>query len=186
MYFCRGGRRASCEAYGAMSRPLRFDPIAEAARQWRKHWGPASAPPMAAVTSIMRAQQVLLARLNDALEPHGLTFPRYEALMLLFYSRTGSLPLGKMGVRLQLHQTSVTPLIDALQQAGLTERSQHPTDRRMTLATITERGRVVAAAATEDLNRLRFGTAPLKRGELDALVVTLERFRRGAGDFEPE
>ena len=38
---------------------------------------------MAAVTSVMRAQQVLLAQLNDAVRPFGLTFPRYEALMLL-------------------------------------------------------------------------------------------------------
>ena len=51
---------------------------------------------MAAVTSIMRVQQILLARLNDTLKPFDLTFPRYEALMLLYYSRKGALPLGKM------------------------------------------------------------------------------------------
>lgn len=164
--------------------PLSFDPIREAARQWRKHWGPATAPPMATVTSVMRAYQVMLARLNEQLEPHGLTFPRYEALMLLFYARTGSLPLGKMGVRLQVHQTSVTSLVDGLEKLGLAERTPHPTDRRTTLATITADGRRVAEAATRDLNAIRFGTAPLTRAELDALVSTLERFRRAAGDFE--
>lgn len=168
----------------AMARVLAFDPIREAARQWRKHWGVASAPPMAAVTSVMRTHQIMLARLNEQLEPHDLTFPRYEALMLLFFSRTGSLPLGKMGVRLQLHQTSVTPLVDALVERGLVERTPHPTDRRTTLATITSRGREVADAATRDLNAIRFGTAPMKRAELDLLVDTLERFRREAGDFD--
>lgn len=163
--------------------PLTFDPIREAARQWRKHWGARSAPPMAAVTSIMRAYQVMLARLNDELAPHGLTFPRYEALMLLFYSRTGALPLGKMGVRLQVHQTSVTSLVDGLEGLGLAERAPHPTDRRIVLVTITAQGREVAAAATRDLNAIAFGTAPLGRGELDTLVATLERFRREAGDF---
>ena len=34
----------------------------------------------------MRVQQILLARLNGLLEPFDLTFARYEALMLLFYS----------------------------------------------------------------------------------------------------
>src|SRR5215212_8078780 len=102
-----------------MRQPLSFDPIAEGGRQWRDHWGEDTVPAMAAVTSIMRAQQILIARLNQALAPHGLTFPRYEALMLLLYSRTGSLPLGKMGARLQVHQTSVTPLIDGLQRNGL-------------------------------------------------------------------
>ena len=62
---------------------------------------------MAAVTSIMRAQQVLMARLNEALRPFGLTFPRYEALMLLSFSRAGELPLGKIGERLQVHRTSL-------------------------------------------------------------------------------
>lgn len=167
-----------------MAPSLSFDPIAEAARQWRKHWGASTAPPMSAVTSVMRAYQIMLARLNAALEPHGLTFPRYEALMLLFYSRAGSLPLGKMGVRLQVHQTSVTSLIDGLEGLGLVTRTPHPTDRRTTLATITDRGREVAEAATRDLNAIRFGTEPLKRAELDALTTTLERFRREAGDFQ--
>jgi DNA-binding MarR family transcriptional regulator len=167
-----------------MAQQLRFDPIAEASRQWREHWGARSSPPMAAVTSIMRAHQLLLARLNGALEPHGLTFPRYETLMLLYYSRNGALPLGKMSVRLQLHQTSVTPLIDALQQAGLVQRAPHPTDRRTTLAVITDDGRAVAAAATRDLNRVRFGIASLKRAELETITTILERFRREAGDFK--
>lgn len=162
---------------------LSFDPIREAARQWRKHWGGPTAPPMAAVTSIMRAHQLMLARLNEQLEPHGLTFPRYEALMLLYYSRAGSLPLGKMGARLQVHQTSVTSLVDGLEKLGLAERAPHPTDRRTTLATLTERGAAVAEAATADLNAIQFGTAPLGRAELDTLVDTLEVFRRGAGDF---
>jgi DNA-binding MarR family transcriptional regulator len=167
-----------------MAEQLHFDPIADATRHWREHWGSATAPPMAAVTSIMRAHQLILARLNQALEPHGLTFSRYEALMLLFYSRTGSLPLGKMGARLQVHQTSVTPLIDALEQAGLIRRIPHPTDRRTTLAEITDNGRRLSTAATRDLNRLRFGTAPLKRAELEVITTILERFRREAGDFK--
>jgi DNA-binding MarR family transcriptional regulator len=167
-----------------VARQLNFDPISEGARQWRKHWGDATAPPMAAVTSIMRAHQLMLSRLNTELEPHGLTFPRYEALMLLFYSRSGSLPLGKMGDRLQVHQTSVTPLIDGLESAGLVRRTSHPTDRRTTLAAITPRGRKTAAAATKALNASRFGTAPLSDEELDLITVTLEGFRRTAGDFD--
>jgi DNA-binding MarR family transcriptional regulator len=167
-----------------VARQLNFDPIAEAARQWREHWGDDSAPPMAAVTSIMRAHQLMLSRLNSELEPHGLTFPRYEALMLLLYSSHGSLPLGKMGDRLQVHQTSVTPLIDGLESAGLVRRTSHPTDRRTTLAVITPRGRKTATAATKALNADRFGTAPLSDTELESITRTLEGFRRDAGDFQ--
>jgi DNA-binding MarR family transcriptional regulator len=163
--------------------PLPFDPIAEAGRQWRARWGDASVAPMAAVTSIMRVQQIALARLNTALEPFGLTFPRYEALMLLFLSRRGSLPLGKMGVRLQLHRTSMTNLMDGLEKAGYARRSAHPTDRRTTLAEITQRGRDVAAEATEILNTMRFGVEPLDDAALESIVETLERVRAEADGF---
>lgn len=163
--------------------PLSFDPIAEAGRQWETHWGQATAPPMRAVTSIMRVQQILVARLNTTLEPFGLTFPRYEALMLLFLSRRGALPLGKMGDRLQVHRTSVTNLVDGLEKGGLAVRSPHPTDRRTTLATITQEGREVAEDATRALNAEGFAVAPLSEDELETVTRILERLRGAAGDF---
>lgn len=137
-----------------------------------------------AVTSIMRVQQIWLARLNETLAPFELTFARYEALMLLYLSRRGCLPLGKIGVRLQVHPTSVTNLIDGLERLGYAERTPHPEDRRTTLAAITERGRDTAAAATVALNEIRFGTEPLRRADLQSLSAVLERVRQAAGDFE--
>lgn len=172
-----------CHAY-AMAPGLPFDPIDEAARQWDSHWGPEATVSMAAVTSIMRAQQILLARLNELLAPFELTFPRYESLMLLYYSRRGSLPLGKMGDRLQVHRTSVTNTVDGLERLGYVQRSPHEQDRRTTLARITERGRSVAGEATRALNEARFGTDPLQGDELAQAIATLRRLRVGAGDFE--
>ena len=160
---------------------LAFDPIARADELWKQRWG--GVPSMSAITSIMRAHQILLAEVDAVVKPYGLTFARYEALVLLTFSSRGSLPLGKMGVRLQLHQTSVTPLVDGLVDLELVERTPHPTDRRTTLATITEHGRDVAERATHDLNAIAFGTEPLRRTEMDALIEVLERFRREAGDF---
>jgi DNA-binding MarR family transcriptional regulator len=138
---------------------------------------------MATVTSVMRAAQILLARLNELLMPFELTFSRYEALMLLYLSRRGSLPLGKMGARLQVHPTSVTSLIDGLEKVGYAGRTPHPRDRRTTLATITDRGREVAADATEVLNGARFGTPPLTKSELESVTRVLRRLRLAAGDF---
>ena len=76
-----------------MARKLPFDPIDEAARQWGRRWE--AVPQMHAVTSLMRVQQLVLAQLDEILRPHGLTFARYEALVLLVFSREGALPLGK-------------------------------------------------------------------------------------------
>ena len=91
--------------------------------------------------------------------------------------------MGKIGARLQVHPTSVTNLIDGLEKLGYAERTPHPVDRRTTLAAITARGREVASAATEALNQNRFGTEPLRPGELRALTDVLTRSRREAGDF---
>lgn len=163
--------------------PLDFDPIVAARQQWEDRWGLAPGPAMAAVTAVMRVQQILMARLNGLLAPSDLTFPRYEALMLLHLSRAGSLPLGKLGERLQVHPTSVTSIVDALERSGHVQRVPHETDRRMTLAAITAAGREVADRATAVLNEARFGTGPLDDGALDEISELLRAVRLDAGDF---
>jgi DNA-binding MarR family transcriptional regulator len=163
--------------------PLRIDPIAEARRHWTERWGAEPARPMAAVTSIMRAQQVLMARLNELLRPVGLTFPRYEALMLLSFTRTGALPLGKIGERLQVHRTSVTNIVDKLEADGLVRRVPHAEDRRATLAEITPAGREAAQQATAALNDAAFGIDALGDDEQEAVTVLLRALRVDAGDF---
>ena len=107
---------------------LPFDPIERAAEIWGERFGPAEA--MAAVTSIMRAQQILLAGLDGLLRPYGLTFARYEALVLLGFSRRGALPLRVIGERLMVHPTSVTNTIDRLERDGLVRRRPNPRDGR--------------------------------------------------------
>ena len=166
-----------------MTEPLTFDPIAEARRQWHDRWGEEPARPMAAVTSIMRTQQILLARLGELLRPFGLTFPRYETLMVLVFSRTGSLPVGKMGERLQVHRTSMTHMADRLEEAGLVTRISHEQDRRSTLIAITLAGRELAMRATQVLNEAGFAMDPLGDDELETLTAVLSGIRRHEGDF---
>jgi DNA-binding MarR family transcriptional regulator len=166
-----------------MTTPLPFDPISEAARQWSEHWGPAPVASMTAVTSIMRAQQVLLARLNALLVPFELTFARYEALMLLYYSREGELPLGKLSERLQVHKASVTNVINKLVSDGYVERISHESDGRTVLGHITPKGRSIAERATAVLNAAEFGMEPADAGVCNQLFALLEPLRRDAGDF---
>ncbi|MGH2842760.1 MAG: MarR family winged helix-turn-helix transcriptional regulator [Solirubrobacteraceae bacterium] len=163
---------------------LAFDPIEEAARQWREHWGVQHVAEMKAVTSVMRVQQIWLGRINAALAPFDLTFARYEAVMLLHYSRAGELPLGKIGARLQVHPTSVTNLIDGLERGGLVRRAPHPRDGRTTLARLTAAGRGVAIEATAALHAIKFGVE-LPEPALRELFTILRAARTAAGDFDP-
>jgi DNA-binding MarR family transcriptional regulator len=163
--------------------PLEFDPIEEARLQWSARWQPDVSDAMAAATSIMRAQQVVLAAVDGALRPFGLTFARYEGLVLLLYSRRGVLPLGKMGRRLMIHPTSVTNIIDRLEQQGLVRRLPHPTDGRTTLAEITEEGRRLARRATRAVNEVAFGLDKLSPADLEHLMRIIKKLRLGVGDF---
>ena len=169
-----------------MAKPLDlpFDPIERAAQIWGDRFGPADA--MAAVTSIMRAQQILLAGLDGLLRPYGLTFARYEALVLLAFSRHGALPLRVIGERLMVHPTSVTNTVDRLERDGLVRRRPNPRDGRGTLAEITPGGRDVVTRSTADLMAARFGMAGYGPAELAEIFTLLRGLRVAAGDFRPE
>ena len=160
---------------------LDFDPIDEAARQWALRWD--GVPQMHAVTSLMRVHQLVLSRLEALLRPHDLTFARYEALVLLSFTQAGELPLGKMGERLQVHPTSVTPIVDRLEAAGLVRRKPHPVDRRAVLAEITAAGRSLVERATADLVGAGFGLDVLGADQLAQVSELLRPVREAAGDF---
>ena len=162
--------------------PLPFDPIAEARRNWEAQgWGAVDA--MAAATSITRAHQILLKRIDATLEPFGLVFSRFEALALLSFTRTGAMPMGRMGERLQVHPTSVTNTVDRLEAEGLVTRIPHPTDRRTTLVEITPGGRTLVATAAAALGDVAFGLNGMETPGLAAITSSLRSLRSAAGDF---
>lgn len=166
-----------------MSPPLQHDPVAQAHQNWTGHgWGE-SADAMAAVTSLFRVQQILMARIDAVLRPLDLTFARFEMLTLLGFSRTGAMPLAKASSRLQVHPTSVTNTVERLGQAGLVERQPHPTDGRANLIAITPQGRDLALQAARELNREVFSDLGLPASELADLNRILGTLRFAAGDF---
>ena len=167
-----------------MPKPLSlpFDPIARADALWTQRWG--SAPSMAAITSIMRAHQILLAQVDAVVKPYGLTFARYEALVLLTFARRGELPMSKIGERLMVHPTSVTNTVDRLERSGLVSRRPNPKDGRGTLASITDRGREACDAATRDLMAMDFGLGAYGEEECAAIFALLRPLRVAAEDFE--
>ncbi|MFT2017818.1 MarR family winged helix-turn-helix transcriptional regulator [Streptomyces sp. 796.1] len=167
-----------------MAKPLSlpFDPIARADELWQQRWGPA--PAMAAITSIMRAQQILLGQLDATVKPYGLTFARYEALVLLTFSKSGELPMSKIGERLMVHPTSVTNTVDRLVKSGLVAKRPNPNDGRGTLASITDQGREVVEAATKDLMDIGFGLGTYGAEQCEEVFDLLRPLRVAAGDFD--
>ncbi|MDB1087659.1 MarR family transcriptional regulator [Streptomyces sp. ACA25] len=167
-----------------MPKPLSlpFDPIARADELWKEHFG--ATPSMVAITSIMRAQQILLAEVDAVVKPYGLTFARYEALVLLTFSRRGELSMSKIGERLMVHPTSVTNTVDRLVRSGLVTKRPNPNDGRGTLASVTDRGRRVCEDATRELTAMDFGLRAYDDEECAEIFAMLRPLRVAAGDFE--
>lgn len=161
--------------------PLPFDPIDRAAKTWADRY--AERERMRAVTSLMRVHQLVLTQLDELLRPLNLTFARYEVLVLLQFSRRGSLPLSLVGERLQVHATSVSSLVQRLVAGGLITRERHPDDGRAAIAAITEAGREVAERATELIIERQFFLGALTPDEADVLSELLVAPRKAAGDF---
>ena len=158
------------------------DPIAEARRQWETHgWGPA-APGMTAVTTIVRINQILVARVEEALAPFGLSFARFEILRLLGFTRTGRLPMGKISDRLQVHPASVTSAVKRLEREGLLDREADRDDSRVVLAAILPKGRQLLVPATAAVNGV-FENTGMAEVDLERLVALVRPIRDLAGDF---
>src|SRR3546814_12177302 len=99
--------------------------------------------------------------------------------MLLSFSRSGALPITKVGERLLVHPTGITKLVDKLEASDLVQREANPDDRRGTLARITPAGRRLGQRASKVLGDIRFG-ADLPDDELEKLVELLRRLRAAA------
>jgi len=138
---------------------------------------------MSLVTSIVRVQQLLSARIDGVLAPFGLTFARFEILRLLAFARSGELPIGKMSERLQVHGTSVTSAVARLAAQGFVVRRDHPDDGRVVLVAVTPAGRSVVEEATPCLNHEVFEALDLDAEAAAQLGSALRRLRAAAGDL---
>jgi DNA-binding MarR family transcriptional regulator len=96
---------------------------------------------------------VLLGRdMTDSLAREGLTESRAHLLWQL--QQRG--PCTQRALAADLHVTprAITDLVDGLAATGFVTREPHPSDRRATLVTFTERGRATAQALLDGHVRL--------------------------------
>lgn len=75
------------------------------------------------------------------LEPLGLTFPQYLAILALLDGAPQT--VGALGARLDMDTGTITPLVKRLEAAGLVSRVRDRTDERRVLVDLTEAGRAL-------------------------------------------
>lgn len=112
------------------------------------------------------------------LEPLGLTYPQYLA-MLVLWERDG-LTVRELGQRLQLDSGTLTPLLKRLQAAGLVSRQRREEDEREVEIRLTDAGlalREQASAVPECMaQRLQLSIDQMQslRDELKRLTRQLQ------------
>lgn len=164
-----------------MPHSLVYDPVEASRNRWIEQGWADSAAGMAAVVSVMRAEQIFQNGAAAILRPLGLTFARYQVLGMLRWST--SMTLSAVGHRLWITPATVTSAVNRLEKAGLIRRLPHPTDARVTLVEITAKGRRLFDQAVEKLNAELFGNVGLDDDELEQLVALIGKIRVAEGDI---
>jgi DNA-binding MarR family transcriptional regulator len=175
-------RGAATRTAGAAEIDESQDPLVRVAANWaRAGWE--HTPHLMAALSIMRVEALIRTAGNLVLEPLGLTPIRHETLGYLYFSTTGRRTMGQLGELLHRHPTSVTSTVDSLERSRYVERAAHPTDRRATMAAITERGRKVFETVAEHIETTTYAVDGLSYDDATTIYELLRKVRAAAGDL---
>ena len=116
--------------------------------------------------SVKAAQRELERRMNEAMDPLGLTAAQADALVVI--GQAGPLSLKELGELLIAEAGHPSRLVDRLVEAGLVERSVADDDRRRIVLSLTPRGRkleervLAAREGVLDLGRALVGDRDLQ------------------------
>ncbi|MDP3853829.1 MarR family winged helix-turn-helix transcriptional regulator [Phenylobacterium sp.] len=131
--------------------------------------------------SLYTASSLMTRLYRPLLQPLGLTYPQYLALLALW--ERSPLSQGEVGKRLRLDSGTLTPLFKRLERAGLVSRRRDPEDERRLMIDLTPKGLSLRQQALtvpgEAYCRLQPPTHDLGalKARLDRLIESLE----GAG-----
>ncbi|WP_024333537.1 MarR family winged helix-turn-helix transcriptional regulator [Desulfotignum balticum] len=92
--------------------------------------------------AIVRAAENFKRTHSAVFKPFGLSFPQYNILRVLESSYKGQNKISVVGKIMLVPNANMTGLAKRLEQKGFITRQPDPGDERVTLLTITEKGRV--------------------------------------------
>ncbi|WP_027415107.1 MarR family winged helix-turn-helix transcriptional regulator [Aneurinibacillus terranovensis] len=92
---------------------------------------------------LSRANRAVVDRVTEDIRSHGLNPTEFAVLELLYHK--GDQPIQHIGKKVLLASGSITYVVDKLEAKQLLQRKPCPTDRRVTYAVITEKGKELMA-----------------------------------------
>lgn len=113
------------------------------------------------------------------LEPLGLTFPQYLAVLALLDG--APLPVGALGARLDMDTGTITPLVKRLEAIGMVTRTRDIADERRVFVDLTGRGRALEPEIRGITDQIKSACQLTDTG-IDDLRRTLEGLAHPAVD----
>ena len=91
--------------------------------------------------AIYSANHAITRAYKPILDPHGLTYPQYLVLLIL-WERDGQ-TVGSIGQHLFLESSTLTPLLKRMEKAGYVRRERAADDERQVCIFLTDAGRAL-------------------------------------------
>jgi DNA-binding MarR family transcriptional regulator len=159
------------------------DPIDWVGHYWQDQ-GLGDGRTFLAMGSLLRMHTLMTAAIDRVLKDFEVTRSGYLVLSTVQLSADGTRLLGRIAAHMLVHPTTVTLLVDKLEQQGLLLRRPHPTDRRATHVMMTPAGTALMKAATHALDAVGFGLPGLSEVDAARLTKLLAKVRSAAGDVD--
>jgi len=103
---------------------------------------------------ISKVCQKLMINLQKAFSENGVEVTPVQVGLLFFLQKNNGSSLTQISQGLMLENPTVTGLIDRLENLGYVKRADHPSDRRVYLIYLTEKGNLVANKALPIVKKL--------------------------------
>ena len=128
------------------------------------------------VLSVFRASAQLARAGNRLAGALGLTQQQWVVLAAIARGKSEGLPLSALGRNLLVTKANITGMVDRLERSGYVTREAHPTDRRVTRARLTPKGRRFLAQVAPLQERWgERAFKPFSRAEKETLLSLIDR-----------
>lgn len=137
------------------------------------------------VLSVFRASARLAKAGNRLAGTQGLTQQQWVLLAAIARGKSEGLPLSALGRNLLVTKANITGMVDRLERDGYVAREAHPTDRRVTRACLTAKGRGFLARVgplQEEWGERAFGS--FSRAEKETLLTLIDRLSQSVHETE--
>ena len=126
---------------------------------------------------ISKVCQKLIINLQKAFSESGLEVTPVQVGLLFFLQKNDGSSLTQISQGLMLENPTVTGLVDRLEKSGYVKRSDHPSDRRVYLVYLTEKGNKVADKALPIVKKLN---EQIKEGYSEREIENFKKVLIGA------